>query len=88
MRRILEAFSAARLPIGVERPCWLIASGDSDRVEVLRSPLVRDGHKWLEPIRWHIFENGLVLSTRKTFEDDGWMFGEVEVSVYVPSDVR
>ncbi|WP_328358599.1 hypothetical protein OG976_04785 [Mycobacterium sp. NBC_00419] len=50
------------MPLEVVQPCFLIAIGGSERVEVLRSPLVRDG--------------------------DDWMFGRVEMSVYVPPAVR
>lgn len=73
---------ASRLPIEVVRPCWLIAVGDSERVEVLRSPLVRDDDSWLDPIRGYINDHGLVLAAQQTFEDDDWMFGKVEMSVY------
>ncbi|WP_243841462.1 hypothetical protein [Mycobacterium sp. DL592] len=41
-----------------------------------------------EPVRRFIREYGLVLAARETFEDDGWMFGRVEMSVYVPPAVR
>jgi hypothetical protein len=75
-------------PFEVIHPCWLIAIGDAERVEVLRSPLVREEKSMYEPVRRFIAEHGLVLAAQETFEDDEWMFGEVEVSVYVPPAVR
>ncbi len=74
---------ASRLPFEVVHPCWLIAVGDGERVEVLRSPLVRDDDEWLEPVHGYIKDHGLVLAAQQTFEDDDWMFGKVEMSVYV-----
>jgi hypothetical protein len=74
--------------IQVEHPCWLIAVGDAEHVEVLRSPLVRDNDEWLQPISQFIADHGLVLAAQETVEDPDWMFGEVEMSVYVtaPAD--
>jgi Gene product 70 len=72
----------------IAHPCWLIGIGDTERVEVLRSPLVREHHKWMEPVRRFIGDHGLVLAVRETFSDSDWMFGQVEVSVYVPPAVR
>ena len=83
-----EAGSTASLPFEVVRPCWLIAIGDAERVEVLRSPLVREESSRYEPVRRFIAEHRLVLAAQETFEDADWMFGEVEVSVYVPPAVR
>jgi hypothetical protein len=79
---------ASRLPLEIAKPCLLIAIGDTERVEVLRSPLVREEHSMYEPVRRFIAEHGLVLAAQQTFEDDEWMFGKVEVSVYVPPAVR
>lgn len=70
------------LPLEIVHPCWLIAAGGSERVEVLRSPLVRDDDSWLEPVHGYIKDHGLVLAAQETFEDEGWMFGKVEMSVY------
>ena len=79
---------AFRLPLEVVRPCWLIAIGDAERVEVLRSPLVSEGDSWIVPVRRFIAENRLVLAAREAFEDDGWIYGSVEMSVYVTPNVR
>lgn len=78
----------SRLALQIIRPCWLIAIGDTERVEVLRSPLVREKHSMYLPVRRFIADHGLVLAVRETFEDPDWMHGEVEVSVYVPPAVR
>ncbi|MBS1696090.1 MAG: hypothetical protein JST91_28175 [Actinobacteria bacterium] len=71
------------LPFEVARPCWLIATGGPERVEVSRSPLVGDTDKWYQPVRRYIADHGLVLASRETFDDADWMFGAVEMSVYV-----
>lgn len=76
------------MELEITRPCWLIAYGNAERVEVLRSPLVQDTHKWLQPVSQYIREHDLVLAARETFEDPDWMFGEVEVSVYVSPAMR
>jgi hypothetical protein len=36
-----------------------------------------------EPVRRYVVEHGLVLSSRETFPDPDFMYGEVEVSTYV-----
>lgn len=74
--------------VEVVHPCLLIAIGDAERVEVLRSPLVQEDKSMYQPVRRYIAEHGLALAARETFQDDEWMFGEVEVSVYVPPAVR
>jgi hypothetical protein len=76
------------MQLEVNRPCWLIATGDTQRVEVLRSPLVQGSRSMYAPVRRHLEAHGLVLAARNTFEDDGWMFGQVEMSVYVPPASR
>ncbi|AFR50027.1 hypothetical protein [Gordonia sp. KTR9] len=84
-----EADNAASLPpFGVVRPCCLVASGDSNRVEVARSPLVRREHRMDQPVRKHIEDHGLVLATRETFDNPGFMYGATEVSVYVRPHAR
>lgn len=83
-----EAGNAASLPFGVAHPCMLIANGDADRLEVLRSPLVTDGKRMYATVRQYIGDYGLVLAARETFEDSDWMYGSVEMSVYVPPMVR
>ncbi len=75
-------------PFEAVEPCFLIATGDAERLEVLRSPLVRESDSMYEPVRRFIAQYGLALSAREKFEDDDWMFGEVEVSVYVPPASR
>lgn len=82
----------ARICVGcrtevVTDPSWLIANGTPDRFEVLRSPLVSDDDEMYEPVLRYIAGHGLALSARETFEDGDWMFGRVEVSVYVPASM-
>ncbi|UXA20989.1 hypothetical protein KXD98_23590 [Mycobacterium sp. SMC-4] len=72
----------------IVRPHWLIAHGDSDRVEVLRSPLVRETDPSYEPVRRFIADHGLVLAAQQSFPDESFMFGSVEVSVFVPPAAR
>lgn len=88
MTGIGEAGNAASPPFGVVRPGWLIANGDPERVEVLRSPLVKYTKRIYRPVRQYIAEHGLVLAARKSFDDADWMGGEVEMSVYVLPAVR
>jgi hypothetical protein len=76
------------LELEIAHPCFLIAIGDADRVEVLRSPLVREKDSMYEPVRRFIVEHGLELAAQVTFDDEEWMYGQVEVSVYVPPAVR
>lgn len=74
--------------IEVIRPCLLIATGNAERVEILRSPLVKDTSRNYEPVRRFIADHGLVLAARETFPDGDWCYGKVEVSVYVPPAKR
>jgi hypothetical protein len=76
------------MQLEITRPCWLIARGDEERVEVLRSPLVRKDDSMYEPVRRFIAERDLVLTAQETFQDDGWMFGAVQVSVYTAQPAR
>ena len=76
------------MKLEVVHPAFLIATGDTERVEVLRSPLVKDTSRRYQPVRRYIAEHGLVLAAQETFDDPDWMFGEVAVSVYVPPAVR
>lgn len=69
-------------------PPWLTAMGTADRLEVLRSPELRDTDDLYQPVDQFIRENGLVLAARQEFDDGDWMAGRVEVSVYVPPAVR
>lgn len=66
----------------------MVAVGDRERVEVLRSPVVRETDPVYEPVARFIADHGLVLAARETFPDGEWMWAEVEVSVYVPPAVR
>lgn len=76
------------MKLEIEKPGWLIAFGDTRRLEVLRSPLVRDDASMYEPVRRFIADCGLVLAAQKTFEDHDWMHGKVGMSVFVPPEVR
>lgn len=69
--------------IEVRHPSWLVASGDHERLEVARSPLVRQRHRIYREVRQHIADHGLVLAARESFADPNFMHGEVEASVYV-----
>jgi Gene product 70 len=85
---VREAAKAASRPFGVVRPCWLNANGDAQRLEVLRSPLVKSTSRMYEPVRQYIAVHGLVLAAQETFKDFDWMHGAVEMSVYVPAASR
>ncbi|WP_241472271.1 hypothetical protein [Mycolicibacterium neoaurum] len=88
MRRIEEAGNTASSPFGVTHTCMLIAKGDHSRIEVLRSPIVGSTDTLYRPVLDHIAAHNLVLSARETFEDRGWMYGQVEMSVYVAPTAR
>lgn len=83
-----EAGNAASPPFGVTHPCVLIANGDAERLEVLRSPLAREDKSIYKPVRQFIAAHCLVLAAQETFEDVDWMHGKVEISVYAPPAVR
>lgn len=75
--------------IEVVHPCWLIATGDQERVEVLRSPLVRQDDGIYRPVREYIAGHGLVLAARETFPGvPEFMHNSVEMSVYVTPQAR
>lgn len=76
------------MELSVNLPTLLLAVGASERVDVLRSPMVSESDSAIEPVRRYTEEHGLVLAARQEFEDDGWQMGRVEVSVYVPPSVR
>ena len=88
MTGIGEAGNTASHSLEVVRPCWLIANGDAERVEVLRSPLVKHTKRMYQPVRQYIAEHGLVLAALGTFDDADWMGGQVEMSVFVPPASR
>src|SRR4051812_9849688 len=70
-------------------PHWLFASSlTAERLEVLRSPLVRDTDDVYEPVHRFIHENGLVLSARENFRHPHFMWGEADASVYVSPAAR
>lgn len=73
MTGIGEAGNTASHSLKVVRPCWLIAHGDAERVEVLRSPLVKHTKRMYQPVPQYIAEHGLVLAAQGTFDDAvGW----------------
>lgn len=67
---------------------WVTARGDQNRVDVARSPLVKQRHRCYQPVREHIARHGLVLAARETRADPDFMHGEVETSVYVTPQTR
>ena len=71
----------------INLPHWLIATGDPERVEVLRSLQLRESSPRFAPVREYLDRHGLVLAARQTFDDDDWFLCRVEVSVYVPARV-
>jgi hypothetical protein len=73
------------MKLEVVHPTFLIAIGDTDRVDVLRSPLVPEDASILGPVREFIDQHQLVPRISETFADADWMFGEVEVTVYAPA---
>ncbi|MBS4103962.1 hypothetical protein [Tsukamurella paurometabola] len=76
------------MQLEIRRPGWLAAIGGTERVEVVRSVLVRDTDPVYRPVSEFIRENGLVLAASETLEDEDFMFGRCETSVYVPPSVR
>lgn len=83
-----EAGNVASLPLAVNCRPWLIAIGDSKRVEVFRSPVVRATDSMYEPVCRFIAAHGLVLAARDCFPDPEFVFGSAEVTVYVPPAAR
>lgn len=83
-----ESGNTLLLPFEVVHPGFLIAVGNVERLEVSRSPLVRDDDSMYEPVQRFIADHGLVLLDQETFDDDHWAYREVEASVYVPPAVR
>lgn len=84
-----EAGYTASPPFEIIRPCWLIAVGDSSRVEVIRSVQLREDDESIDPIREFVSEHGLVLAAQRTFDDiDGFIRRKVVMSVYVTPAVR
>lgn len=67
----------------IDEPQWLYAHGDSGRIEVYRSPLVRDDDLSYISIREFIAEHGLSLAACEVVPDTTMMFGRAEASVWV-----
>lgn len=87
---IEAAGNIAAAPLGIEiaDPAWLTAIGHPQRVEVLRSPLVDDTIADYARVLRYIADHGLVLADRETYDDDRWVFGSVEMSVYTSPAAR
>lgn len=68
--------------IELDRPRWLVASGNHERLEVTRSPLVRQQHRIYQPVSKHIEDHGLVLVAREAVPNPDFMYGETEIPVY------
>lgn len=63
---------------------WLSAEVvESGSLIVMRSPMLKDSDAWYSPVREYISENRLVLGCRWEEQAPNWMFGRVEVSVFV-----
>jgi hypothetical protein len=73
------------MKIEVIHPTFLIAVGDTERLEVFRSPVISEDDSWLEPVHQFIEDHGLVPAIPESFADPDWMFGQVEVTVYAPA---
>jgi hypothetical protein len=73
------------MKLDVVYPTFLIAVGDTERLEVLRSPVVRQDDPWLQPVHQFIEDQGLVPAISESFDDPDWMFGRVDVTVYAPA---
>jgi hypothetical protein len=66
----------------VDEPCWLVATGDSTKVEIYRSPLVKRDDESTSPALDFIETHGLKLVFTETDEDSAWMFGERIREIY------
>jgi Gene product 70 len=75
------------MKLEVVHPTFLIAVGDTERLEVFRSPVVREDDSWVEPVHQFIKDHGLVPAISESFDDPDWMSGRVEVTVYAPAPV-
>ncbi|WP_435592025.1 hypothetical protein [Nocardia sp. bgisy118] len=72
----------------VDRAMYIIAETSGTAINVFRSPIVRDQDVLFQPVREHIRQHGLVLAWSETFEDSGWMFGELIAEIYTTPDRR
>ena len=72
------------MKLEVVHPTFLTALGDTQRVEVLRSTWVPADDPWLKPVNKFIADHGLIPAVSVTYDDAGWMFGQVDVTVYAP----
>lgn len=73
------------MKLEVVHPTFLIAIGDAERLEVLRSPLVLDTDSLYAPVRQFIEEHSLAPAISESFDDPDWMWGRVDVTIYVPA---
>jgi hypothetical protein len=76
------------MKVDTANPHWLFASGTADRLEVLRSPGLRDTDAGYEPVQRFIRDHGLQLWARETFAHPHFMYGEADASVCVPPATR
>lgn len=76
------------LAVEIVREHWLYAFGGPERLEVVRSVELRDTDDWYAPVSAYVRDNGLVRAASETFDDEDFMFGRCEMSVYVPPQVR
>jgi hypothetical protein len=71
------------MALTLNHPHWLYALGDATRVEVLRSPLLRDEDDWWQQVQRFTAKHGLVLAARSTFQEPHFMFGAADAEVYL-----
>ncbi|WP_280179890.1 hypothetical protein [Nocardia cyriacigeorgica] len=60
----------------------LYAVGGPDRLEVYRSPVVKDRHDVYRPVADYIQRHGLALAASDVHEDDSMFFGKATYSIY------
>lgn len=76
-------------PFRVIKRGWLVAEVvESGALVVTRSRLVKDSDEGYGPVREYVAGNGLVLGSRWEEPAPGWLFGSVEVSVFVTPESR
>ncbi len=80
----LEGFTLLSIKISH----WIFAHGDSERLEVLRSPGLRDTDDWWQPVRQFIAGHGLRLSAQEDFRHPHFMDGGCAAEVYVSPAAR
>ena len=62
---------------------WLTAHGDTSRVELFRSPLIKTQSRRFGPVLDYIAAHGLELAYTETDEDNEWMLGQRIREIYV-----